>query len=112
MDANAVTFFLAQNSDKFPAERLPMIKQTLDNLDEQKAFLVHAQEYRSPIVVFLLSFFFGTLGVDRFLIGQVGLGFAKLLTCGGLGFWYLVDLFIIMSAAKESNFEKFYHASL
>jgi len=47
------------------------------------------------------------LGIDRFIIGQTGLGVAKLLICGGLFFWYLIDLFIIMDATKDSNLEKF-----
>ena len=40
---------------------------------------------------FLLSYFAGIFGVDRFYVGQTGLGIAKLLTCGGLGFWALID---------------------
>lgn len=43
---------------------------------------------------FLLSFFVGTLGIDRFYIGQTGLGIAKLLTCGGLGVWAIVDMIL------------------
>jgi TM2 domain-containing membrane protein YozV len=45
------------------------------------------------------------LGIDRFFIGDVGLGIAKLLTCGGLTIWAIVDLFLIMSAAKEKNLQ-------
>jgi TM2 domain-containing membrane protein YozV len=49
----------------------------------------------------------GALGIDRFYIGDTGLGIAKLLTCGGLGIWILVDWFLIMSATKEKNLELF-----
>jgi TM2 domain-containing membrane protein YozV len=45
--------------------------------------------------LFLLAVFAGTLGLDRFYLGQTGLGIAKLLTCGGLGIWALVDLVMI-----------------
>lgn len=54
----------------------------------------------------LASFLGGGLGIDRFLIGQTGLGIAKLLTCGGLSIWALIDLFLIMDATRETNLEK------
>lgn len=43
----------------------------------------------------LLSFFLGMYGIDRFYLGKVGTGVAKLLTLGGLGVWYCVDLLLI-----------------
>jgi TM2 domain-containing membrane protein YozV len=41
-----------------------------------------------------LSVSFGFLGIDRFYRGEVAWGVVKLITIGGLGVWYLVDLCI------------------
>jgi len=43
----------------------------------------------------LLSIFVGTLGIDRFYLGYVGLGLLKLFTAGGCGIWWLIDLILI-----------------
>jgi TM2 domain-containing membrane protein YozV len=51
---------------------------------------------RDWLTAVLLSFFVGTLGVDRFYLGQTGLGIAKLLTAGGCGVWYLIDFILIV----------------
>ncbi|GAA1461489.1 hypothetical protein GCM10009619_31820 [Williamsia maris] len=44
----------------------------------------------------LISFFVGSLGIDRFWLGYTGLGILKLVTCGGLGIWSLIDFILII----------------
>ena len=53
------------------------------------------------MVALLFSIFLGYLGIDRFYMGQVGIGIGKLLTFGGCGIWYLID--IILIATRSSN---------
>lgn len=52
----------------------------------------------------MLSLFLGYLGVDRFYLGYVGTGIVKLLTFGGLGIWYLIDVArIITNDMRDAN---------
>jgi hypothetical protein len=53
------------------------------------------------IIALLFSIFLGYLGIDRFYMGQVGIGIGKLLTGGGCGVWWLID--IILIATRSSN---------
>lgn len=57
------------------------------------------------ILVLLMSIFFGGLGVDRFIMGHIGLGILKLITMGGCGVWWLVDLILIASKHKFEDIE-------
>jgi len=53
------------------------------------------------IIALLFSIFLGYLGIDRFYMGQGGMGIGKLLTGGGCGVWWLID--IILIATRSSN---------
>jgi len=50
---------------------------------------------KSWLVALLLSVFVGELGVDRFYLGRIVTGILKLLTFGGLGIWWLIDVILI-----------------
>lgn len=59
---------------------------------------------KKQLVAFLLSIFLGELGVDQFYVGNIGLGVGKLLTCGGCGVWWLVD--VILFAINDHYTDK------
>jgi len=54
------------------------------------------------VLVLVMSVVFGQLGVDRFIMGHVGLGLLKLFTFGGCGIWWLVDVILV---ATKHEFE-------
>lgn len=54
------------------------------------------------VLTLIMSIIFGWLGIDRFIMGHVGLGILKLITLGGCGIWWLVDLILI---ATKHDFE-------
>lgn len=63
-------------------------------------------DIKDPTISIILSILLGELGIDRFYIGDIGLGVGKLLTGGGCGIWWIIDLFLIMEATRKKNSEK------
>lgn len=104
MEQSKIDMFIATSSDKFPSEKNGIIQAQLEKIDDKKFLSVQSANYKSPTTLLIVSIFLGGLGVDRFMLGQTGVGIGKILTCGGLGIWWLIDLFLIMKATKERNF--------
>ena len=46
-------------------------------------------------VTLLLAIFFGYIGVHRFYAGKLWTGILMILTAGGLGIWWLIDVIVI-----------------
>lgn len=51
---------------------------------------------RSFMVTLLFCLLLGTFGVHRFYVGKIGTGLLMLITFGGFGIWWLIDLILIM----------------
>ena len=92
MDAQKVDAFIMANGKFFPDYQVAAIRDMLLAADDSKWSII--------------SLFAGSLGIDRFFIGDTGLGIAKLITCGGFGIWTIVDWFLIMGAARDKNMQK------
>lgn len=106
MESDKVNHILMMLSSKIPAGSIPSVRTRLENTDISDSEILALQsQMKDPLLSILLSIFIGTLGVDRFYIGDVGLGIGKLLTGGGCGIWWLIDIFLIVDATKQKNLE-------
>ena len=101
-----VTLLLSTYGKYFPEERFADVKTILESMSEDKQAALAMAGFKDPSTTFIVSLLGGGLGIDRFYIGDTGLGVAKLLTCGGLGIWTIIDWVTIMGAVREKNFQK------
>lgn len=104
MDAQKVDMYLMAHSKYFEGHNIAMLRDAMINADDSKMIMVQSVSLKDPTMAIILSLIVGNLGIDRFIVGDIGMGIAKLLTCGGLGIWYIVDWFLIMNRAKEVNY--------
>lgn len=106
-------FFVIEK--RITREQFEEIKETLVKIPFDKVCLIgNDKDYINYVEysflgifdLVLFSFFFGYLGIDRFLLGQVGKGILKLITGGGAGIWWLIDIFRMPKLVRNKEAEK------
>jgi TM2 domain-containing membrane protein YozV len=110
MDTSKVDLFLITNAKYFESYQIPAIKNMIQDLDDDKFILLHTLNLKDPTISIILSLFAGLFAVDRFYVGDIGLGIIKLLTCGGSFIWIFIDWFIIMERTRQVNYKKLQQA--
>ncbi|EWT03324.1 hypothetical protein N865_19090 [Intrasporangium oryzae NRRL B-24470] len=60
----------------------------------------------SRLAAALLCGFLGVLGVHRFYVGKIGTGIVFILTGGGLGIWWIVDLILLLTGKFRDKDER------
>ena len=104
MTQDKVDTYIMTNQKYLPAEKIVFLKQKLLEIDETKFSLVSAVEMKDPTTLLLVSLFLGTLGIDRFMLGESGMGILKLLTVGLCGVLTIIDWFTIQKKTRDLNF--------
>ena len=106
MDAAKVDLFIMTHATSFETHQLSFIREKLLALDDSQWIILQHVKIQDPVLSLIVSIVGGSLGIDRFLIGDIGLGIGKLITCGGIGIWAIIDWFLIMDATRARNFSR------
>ncbi|MBO5776054.1 MAG: TM2 domain-containing protein [Clostridia bacterium] len=90
-----------------PNDMVYILTEALEKADDKVYNHILSIPIKSKITTLLLSIFLGGLGVDRFYIGDIGLGVAKLLfSWFTFGLWPIIDIYFANKKCKEINFQK------
>lgn len=105
MEANKVEQLLLLHATKLPPEAISMVRNKLLEVEDATTAQIIFSQLKDPTIALVLSIVVGVYGVDRFYIGDIGMGIGKVLTCGGALIWYLIDIFMIQDATRRKNLE-------
>lgn len=104
MTQDKVDMYILNNAKYFPTAKIALLKEKLLTADDSKFTLLSSIELKDPTMLLIVSLFVGSFGIDRFLLGDIGMGILKLLTCGLCGILTVIDWCTIMGATREKNF--------
>ena len=104
MDEHMIDLFLADNARYLPKEKNQELREKLLDADPTRFQAATQVVLKNPSVMVLLSLFLGGFGVDRFVFGETGMGFLKLLTFGMFGILTVIDWFLTPNKTKELNY--------
>lgn len=106
MDEQKINLWLESNAKYFNAQQIPILREKLKKASDEQFLAVQSQSYIDPTIATIISVVLGEIGIDRFMIGDIGMGILKLLTLGLYGILYLIDIFTISKKAKNKNFAR------
>lgn len=108
MEKASIELFLVSYAKYFEADKLVYLKEKLSTISDDRftALTALTSELKDPSTSLILSIFLGYLGIDRFMIGDIGMGILKLVTFGACGILMVIDWFLIMDRTRQKNFDK------
>lgn len=107
MESSKVNALMTKFEGKIPEDQKVILKNKLMKAEDETYDVLDAMSLKNKTTTLLLAIFLGGLGVDRFYIGDVGKGIAKLLLGWlTLGLWPFIDIFVSYRKAKAKNIQK------
>ena len=116
MDAEKINLFITTKGDYFPSKSIPIIRQRLEALPNERESVISAIGFKSPKTALLLSMFLGWLGIDRVYTGYYFVGamqfcmtllsFVFWISGTTIIIWWFLDIFFIMRDTKKKNLQK------
>lgn len=104
MSPEKVDMYIMSNKDFFPSDKIMLLREKLLATDEAKFIAVSAFSMKNPTTFLILSILLGVIGIDRFMLGDIGMGILKLLTWGLCLILWIVDICTIMNKVRERNY--------
>jgi hypothetical protein len=98
MEKAKIDRFIMINGKYFPTMMIKNVKTKLESLDENKESMLLVTKWKNPNTAFIFAFLLGNFGVDRFWLGQKGLGVVKLITFLGFYILYLIQSYQLLLA--------------
>ena len=103
MDQQKVDMYLIANQKYFPPEKTAYLRERLLAAPDDRLVLLSTADLKDPTTLLLISIFLGYLGIDHFMLGDIGMGVLKLLTGGCCGILTIIDWFTVSGKTKELN---------
>ena len=95
-----INTFVATKGDWFDASVLESVKTKLAGLSETSFTAAINEDFRDPDQMLIWAL----VGIDRFFLDDTVLGVIKVVTGGGFGIWWIIDLFSIKKRTHAYNY--------
>lgn len=99
--------YLEEKQGYFPTESFDEVRNIIINSDSQTFEKILKADFKNPGLNILWAAAIGFMGFDRiFLFKDKTKGLLKVLTWGGFGVWYIIDILTAPKRSKEWNLNK------
>ena len=98
--------FLVLNQADLPEDKIPLLRDKMLHCSMRKLTAMQNMTCRRVYSMQFISLILGWTGIDRMLLGDVGIGLLKLFTLGGCGFIMFFDWLTVAGRTRKYNYIK------